>query len=55
MGSRRDWDRFAREEEVYVMKRWGQEEKEGRRNLPGVELFERNIMRGILKGKNMRT
>lgn len=55
MGSRLDWDRFTREEEVFVMKRWGQETKEGRRNLSGVELFERNIMRGILKRKNMRT
>lgn len=53
MESRLDWDRFTRDEEVFVMR--GQEKKGGRRNLSGVEHFERNIMRGISKKKNMGT
>lgn len=43
MESKLDWDRFTRDEEVFVMKPGGQEEKGGRSNLSGVKHFEGTV------------
>lgn len=54
MGPQFDWDKSKRDGKVFAMRPWRQK-RWGRRNLSRVEHFERNIMRGIFKRKNMRT